>query len=673
MRTKARRWIGVDGEGVGREPHRYVLLACSDGDSIESRSGLSTVDCLDFLLDLSTRDARVCGYYLSYDWTMILKDLDDMALYTLFRPELRARGNTFDRVQYKRYELHWLAGAMWIRDTKSSRKLTVWDLGKYYQGPFVNALEDWAIRKDVQAEIAAMKKRRSVFTWREIKRIRQYCMNECEALAEFADAVEQAHKDADLTPRGWFGPGSTAGVLLKRHSIDERRGILPPRMLEAVAIAFAGGRAEISRNGYVRGPIHGYDISSAYPYHASRLPCLEHGRWERVTRERDLRGRGRVHALVHGHIHHCPGSWGPLPVRLPKGSIVFPRGGASGWWWRDEWLAARRGWRKGLTFDHAYVLRQECDCHPFSFIPDLFRHRLAVGKETGEGKVLKLALNSLYGKLAQTIGKAQFASRAWAGMITSGTRAQVLDLMLRHKSNANVLMIATDGLFSTERIEGADICESSDKDKIVLGGWEHKEHDSITLVRPGIYWLGGAQILPFPQAQEASEEVARSVDAVGSAIHVRDRIGNAAVLPADLVHVREVSGNVTTLPVMQIGGTKIRARGLGRDNLTNAKVELALALHRGDQRVKLAARDAFGGAKLCIRAQRDGSVKRSRVYGQWHTMPTRVSLKPSPKRARDWAPPLLDGVESLAYGTIDTRVTGEVFEILEMIRDLMND
>lgn len=683
MRTKSRRWIGVDGEGVGRDPHRYVLLACSEGDYVEDRNGLSTVDCLEFLLDLGTRDARVCGYYLSYDWTKILEDLTLTAegrtgIHNLFRPELRVRGQHFERVKYKGYELHWLAGAMWIRD--ATRKVTVWDLGKYYQGPFCSVddrgkpagcLVDWNIRPDVQAEIAAMKKRRSVFTWKDIKRVRQYCFSECEALAEFATAVEQAHTDADLTPRGWFGPGSTAGVLLKRHSIDERRGILPPRMLEPVAIAFAGGRAEISRNGYVRGPIHGYDISSAYPYHASRLPCLEHGRWERVTRERALGGRGVVHALVHGHIHDCPGSWGPLPVRaqgLPKltdGSIIFPRGGASGWWWREEWLTARRGW-KGLKFDHAYVLRKECDCQPFSFIPALFDHRRAVGKETGEGKVLKLALNSLYGKLAQTIGKAQYASRVWAGMITSGTRAQVLELMLRHKSLDNVLMIATDGLFSTEQHE-------VDK-QIVLGGWEHKEHDSITLVRPGIYWLGGAQILPFPATVQAvPEQAAHALDAVGGAIHVRDHRGNAAVMPERLVHVREVSGNETTLPVGKTGGTKIRARGLGRDNLTHAKVELALALHRGDSKVRLAARDAFGGAKLCVRGKTLETLVRSRVYGQWHTIPTRVSLAAHPKRAPDWSPPMLDAAESGAYGTVATEKRGELFEILELIRDLMND
>jgi DNA polymerase type B, organellar and viral len=603
MRTKSRRWIGVDGEGVGREPHRYVLLACSDGDYVQDQRGLSTVECLEFLLKLGTRDARVCGYYLGYDWTKILTDLADPAIYALYRPELRLRGNgSFAYVEHKTrkrtYKLHWLAGAMRLAD--DHRRVTVWDLGKYSQGPFVGCLEEWNIRPDVQAEIAAMKKRRANFTWEEIDSIRTYCMHECEALAEFATKLEAAHIRADLTPRSWYGPGSSAGVALKRHSIHELRGITPPVMLDPVMRAFFGGRAEISRNGPIEGPIHGYDISSAYPAHAAKLPCLEHGRWERVTKERAITGRGVVHALVHGHIRGTTGAWAPLPVRIKKGHIVFPRSGASGWWWRDEWQAARKGWN-GLEFDHAYVLKQECNCKPFAFVPELFYHRLAVGKETGEGKVIKLTLNSLYGKLAQKIGAAQYASRTWAGMITSGTRAQVLDMMQRHKRLDSVLMIATDGLFSTEALET--------EQQIVLGGWEHKVYDRITLVRPGIYWLGN---------------------------------------------------------------DKIRARGLGRDSLGQAKVDLSAALAEGVKRVTLAPRTTFGGAKLNVRAHNEsGVLSRSPVYGQWHHIPTHVSLKPDPKRARDWQPPALDDVESLPFGTEDTKQEGEFYDLLELFRDYL--
>ena len=615
MRTKTRRWIGVDGEGLGRKPHRYVLLACSDGDYVENRRGLSTVDCLNFLLDLGTRDGRVCGYYLSYDWTMILDDVsreDPNAVHALFRPELRARsGGGFSRVAYQNFELHWLAGAMWIRDANNDRRhVTVWDLGKYYQGPFIGCLKDWNIRPDVQGEIAAMKKRRSVFTLKELPRIRQYCFHECEALAEFATKLEQAHLDADLKSRGWFGPGSTASVLLNRHHIAEKRGVIAPEMLEPVACAFFGGRAEISCNGFVAGPIYSYDVSSAYPYHASRLPCLEHGRWERVTGERALAGAGVAHALVHGHIHHAPGDWAPLPVRLPNGTVAFPRGGASGWWWRDEWLAARAGW-KGLEFDRAYVLRKECNCQPFSFLPEVFEQRKAVGKETGAGRVLKLGPNSVYGKLAQTIGKAQFASRAWAGMITSGTRAQILRLMLRHKALDSVLMVATDGLFSTEphEVEFHKATKTApEHGQIVLGGWERDEHASITLVRPGIYWLGEG---------------------------------------------------------------KLRARGLGRESLEAAKARLAQALRDGEERVEVAPRTTFGGAKQHVR-HNGSEAERGERYGTWHTIPTHVSLAPGPKRERDWSPPTFDHYESAAYGPRSMQASSEVFEFLQAIREFMH-
>jgi hypothetical protein len=608
MRSKSRRWVGVDGEGVGRKPHRYVLLACSDGDYIEDRRGLSTADCLNFLLDLGTRDVRVCGYYLSYDWTKIFADLDDKALYALFRPEMRAKSNgAFARVDYRHFQIHWLGGAVWLSDGK--RRVTVWDLGKYSQGAFVTALKEWNIRPEVQAQIEAMKKRRSRFTFKEISRIRSYCFDECEALAELATAIEQAHIDADLKPRGWFGPGSTASVLLRRHEIHEKRGHIPPILLDPIARAFFGGRSEVSRSGYIEGPISSNDISSAYPYHASQLPCLEHGRWERVASERALTRKGVAHALIYGHIRNAPGAWAPLPVRLENGSIVFPTSGASGWWWRDEWLTARRGW-KGLEFDHAYVLRCQCDCKPFAFMPEIFEKRLAIGKETGAGKILKLGMNSVYGKLAQTIGGAQYASRAWAGMITSGTRAQVLDLMLRHKRLDNVLMIATDGLFSTEQHDADKVTDLSGKvyGNAVLGGWEREDHGSMTIIKAGMYWLGDS---------------------------------------------------------------KLRARGIGRDSLNAAKAILGGALVGGSEEVELAGRVVFGGAKSCVLASSNGvDVWRRDQYGQWFTMPTHVSLRPGPKRAADWSPPTLQEVESAAYGVKMIAASKEAWEFTALLREL---
>ena len=602
-RDKPRRWIGIDGEGVGRKPHRYVLLACSDGDYIERREGLGTRECLDYLLALGGRDARVCGYYLSYDWTMILRDLPDLDIYQLFRPELRVDGTTFARVSWHGYKLHWLGGAMWIQ--KGKRRVTVWDLGKFCQSPFVDALDNWKLAPDVREQIAVMKKRRSLFTWRERTRIREYCLSECRALGELATALEAAHDAAELTPRAWHGPGSTAGALLARHSIDERRGHIPKEVGEAARVAYFGGRAEISCNGFVKGPVYGYDISSAYPYHASRLPCLEHGQWAETTCEADI--ATAAHAVVRGHVEHSRGDWGALPVRLSNGSIVFPLAGASGWWWRDEWQSARAHW-PGLRFERAYTLHTTCDCKPFAFLPEVFTQRLAVGKETGAGKILKLAMNSVYGKLAQTVGGGKYASRVWAGMLTAATRAQVLDLLAAHTRQDSVLMIATDGLFSTE-LHSADYDSDTKVGAVKLGGWERCVYpEGMTLVRPGIYATGN----------------------------------------------------------------KLRARGLGRDNL-NEKARKALSdgLAQGAERVILAPRTAFGGAKSMVYATAAGAVKRSKFYGQWHEIPTCVSISPAPKRTSDWSPPRLAGVDSTPYGEEGAKNT-KLLAILQLLRELMD-
>lgn len=631
MRSKGRRWLGVDGEGVGRNPHRYVLLACSDGDCIEDRNGLSTVECLEFLLDLGTRDVRVCGYGLSYDWTMILKDLTRKkagvdAIFRLFRPELRTRsGAHFEYVRWGRYELHWLAGAMWLRDVDKRRRVTIWDVVKYYQCPFVDALREWKVRLDVVDRIEAMKHKRSDFKMSELAKIRRYCLDECEALSALSAENERAHIQADLKPRSWFGPGSTASVLLNRHEIREQRGPLHPLLNEPVARAFFGGWAEIAHHGHVMGPVFGYDLSSAYPAQITNLPCLMHGRWLKVKKERLIKGKDFAHALVRGHIRDVGDvAWAPLPVRLKDGTILHPRSGASGWWWREEWLAAREGW-EGLEFEYAWCLQRECDCKPFSFVPEIFARRLAVGKETGEGKVLKLGGNSIYGKLAQSIGKAQFASRAWAGMITSGTRARVLRLMLRHKRLDSILMIATDGVFSTEKHDVDYMVDRAGNKSgaVVLGGWERKEHKTITLVQSGMYW---------------------------------------------------------------VDDEKVRARGLGRKNLEDleSKAVLMDALSEGVdvptgwEKVKLSEvwlneRDRFGGARVSILPKSFDDLSQLRCfphYGEWYAIPSKVSLEAWPKRAEGWKLRELDGVESAAYGTAETSQVGAVAEFRQELWDL---
>lgn len=480
VRASEYRWTGIDGEGVGRHPHRYVMLCRHDGESsdyIEDVNGLSTAACLGWLLRAPER-ARLCGYYLGYDWTKILKDLPNKAIYRLFRPELRklpADEGDFSRIKWRGYRLHYLAGAMQIR--KGRRAVTVWDLGKYYQCPFVKAIQDSKIPGAVEM-IEQMKGERGTWGDDDLNRMLRYCLEECRMLAELANQLEQAHAAVGLRPSHWYGPGSTAAIVLKKHRIHARRGVQSSDLSYAADSAYFGGRFEHSMIGR-RSRVHGYDIVSAYPAQAAKLPCLLHARWEHVTTMRELRNVEQ--ACVHFKVKDVGAdqAWAPLPCRLEDGSIVYARGGFRGWCWLDEFRAAREYWNS-VRLIEAFALRRNCDCQPFSFVTQLYEARRVGTVE--ERRIYKYVLNSLYGKLAQRRGSPRFASVIWAGMITSGTRAELLRMLARHKSHANVIALATDGLYSSEVIKGP-----IDGNKN-LGEWDHEYHGPMWFVRPGIYW-----------------------------------------------------------------------------------------------------------------------------------------------------------------------------------------
>lgn len=493
-RRTDRRWIGIDGEGVGRSPHRYVMLCASDArgnhELIEDARGIGTARALNFLLSYATRDVRIAGYYLSYDWTMILRDLPNSAIYRLYRPELRAlpkgEGGGFSPVRWRDYRLHWLAGMM--RIGKGSRSVTIWDIGKYYQAPFVKACESWEVMNPEELEhVREMKTRRATFTDNDRDEVKRYCAQECAALARLAGALEQAHEDAGLRPKGWYGPGSTASVVLGRERIDERKGVIPPEVEHAATCAFFGGRFEQSALG--RFNVAGWDIVSAYPYAAYNLPCLEHGHWKRVKREQDL-AHAR-HAVVRWRITDVGKvAWGPLPVRLPKGRIVYPRSGASGWAWLDEYRAAREHWKGVEWGGDAWILETSCQCRPFEMLLSLFRERVRGG--LGRKMVLKYVLNSVYGKLAQMVGGGgRFASRVWAGMITSFIRAMLLRAIASHDNWNDVIAVATDGIYTRADWTPPESPLPLDR----LGSWEASERKDITFVRPGIYVADDASVV----------------------------------------------------------------------------------------------------------------------------------------------------------------------------------
>lgn len=637
-------YIGIDGEGQGRtvealrgkpgNSHRYVLLAASteSGDrewyveASNPRIGrLTTVECLDMILELPTRRSKIFSYAFNYDITKMLEDLDDKSLFEIFRPDVPWRQRPkceafkgpypvewcsickkncpFDDERHLDdiYKLNLIGTKFSVR--KGAKRVVVWDIFKFFGSKFVPALEDWKIgSEEMRKNMAHMKDQRNDFDKLDHQAVKNYCFEETRSMAELARKLIEAHEVVDLKLKSYYGAGSSGAAMLTSMGIKDKIFPAIPGMREGVASAFFGGRFENSVIGAIREPLDNLDISSAYVYQLAFLPCLEHGTWTHTTKRKDLEiAQAQNGALVSYSLGKAPShetAWGPFPFRTKDGSISFPLESGGGWLWLDEYLAGEKIFSH-VQFKEAWVYSCNCACRPFARIPEYYNHRLRIGKE-GPGIVIKLGMNSCYGKLAQSVGNALFNSWIWAGMITSGCRAQILDVMGLHKEKRNLLMIATDGIYTREDIDAprplptkTDGLFPDDKGVLKskpLGGWEHKAAPKgVFVARPGIY---------FPL--EPTKEEIKSVRARG--------VGRSVVLESWQI----------ILDAWEKKGIEGVARVGNVSRFCGGKTSVSISAKNGKATYK--------------RAKNKDLTKPS--YGQWVTREVALTFDPLPKRER---------------------------------------
>jgi hypothetical protein len=580
---EARDILGVDGEGFEHGSVYAYMAASSKTHEVSTveriqGKGLSTVQCLDFLLDLPKKPLKF-GFSLGYDYTKILADLDNESLWLLNHVEERMAkaGPPRPIVWWPKnwqagdcvYEINLLSSRLAVRrleghkadcddlrckSCKAVARTVIWDCFKFFQTSFIKACLDWGVISKEEYEILArMKGMRSEFKrpksendpeWLEVK---MYCGLECRKMADLAERLLQAHTDAGLKLTQYFGAGSTGAAMLDKmnarqfireefHPTDKKTGKqvakavwlaiqYQPALLNAIACSFFGGRFEISRVGPYIGTVWSYDISSAYPYAFTFLPCLSHGKWERRSYHAGLqgeierasaaivryelpyvRGLGRINRAGWGepwmgeHRGESDRSWGPLPFRDQNGNIIYPVTSGGGWIHKSEFLTAQKHY-PNVKLIEAWVYNTPCSCRVLrDVMPENYKLRCSWGKE-GKGQVAKLGQNACYGKTAQSKGKnPPYQSFIWAGMTTASCRSQVLEAIALASAPENIITIATDGIMSTERLTlpppddtgTYDTLDIKSGKKKPLGGWEEKEVPAgMMLIRPGIVFSFG--------------------------------------------------------------------------------------------------------------------------------------------------------------------------------------
>lgn len=508
-------FIGWDGEGIGRgDRHAYVLMANSEGATIEERDGITTTDALDALADGmdAARQAIHVGFAIGYDVNMILADVPRATLRKLWKDETvewvtRRAIYTLSWRQRKYFRVHRRTN----RDPKP-RGGTWWDVWPFFQSSFVGALEKYGVvSAELVRSLAKMKARRSTFRARDLPAMRAYNADELSSLVALMSALLVSLKKAGLIVRRWDGPGAVAAALLEREEFRARISAkVPEAGLDAFQHAYYGGRIECLQYGHLARRrarvIHHYDVNSAYPAAMRSLPCRAKGcgRWVHHKGGRIASVRADQFATHHvrWNFRNAPQRLYPFPWRSTKGSVYFPTQG-EGWAWSPEVVAAFETGAVDFDVLESWEWRaagkQKCKHRerPCAFIDRAYSERLAaVRRGDAAQHALKLSLNSLYGKLAQRVGARfdvdkgewrlpPYHDLAGAGWITSTVRAMLYRAAMQHPEA--VLMLATDAIYST-----VPLTLPVSKGEKTLGEWDYTTHVSATIVQSGVYFLDDA-------------------------------------------------------------------------------------------------------------------------------------------------------------------------------------
>jgi DNA polymerase type B, organellar and viral len=513
-RAKLKPFLAIDGEGGGTDElgrQNYFLMVASGQTAGEEymlhRQGkpLSTHDCLEFILSLPA-DRKLVGYGEGYDATQMLRGIKPSTLRQILNPRQGKNGPcytywgdcaiVYQQGQYLRVARVDRSGPKPAIVKGSCR--TVNETLGFFQCSFVKAITDWKIGTDEERIVIAENKTRRDGFSQLTDEIIKYCKLECRYLAMLMTDFRDVCSEAGISPQQWRGAGWLASALLKKHGVpkrplttreaaalaerkpsknprpsEPRRPQRDPKLEIAASAAFCGNRAEVSALGFIPGPIYKYDKRSAHPAAMLHLPCPLHTQWEHRPRASRLPDDGIFLAKV--SFSHPEGPWCGLSFRQ-RGGLFWPRQGTT-WSWSPEIGAARRYLHVEMILRDLWVAHRECDCRPFEWVKAVYEERRRLGSDT-RGYPLKIALASLYGKTAQRCGRGPYHDVVSAGLITSMTRASLLEPLGQKPSS--VLMLATDAAFSRERLS-LDVGEG-------LGQWEEKVWPDLFIAQSGVYW-----------------------------------------------------------------------------------------------------------------------------------------------------------------------------------------
>ena len=499
-----------------KEHKTFLWAALQDGPqqkyaelTTKNNGGYLTSDeILEFLSELPylLPNSIFVAYGFNYDVVQAIKDLPEEKLWELQngmpyeqKDNKKYVKSPYYTVSYKNWKLFYIKGKKFSVTKKGEKKKTccIFDVISFFQSSFIVACGGMPVSTEDMETIREGKAGRQSFTSDDVDYCRRYTSAELRALNIVMNELRKGAQEENLFPRAWHGPGALASRAMLNEGVRdhywpmEQEQEKAPDYQKWAFHAYFGGHVENTKIGVANEKLYGLDIRSAYPAGLVTLPSMKNGKWiyhEKVTEEqvKTMCAFSMIHIRT---LCECNINIAPLPYRMKSGMIRYPTQ-TNGYYFAEEARAAldyvdcpemKRKAFEVLLLDAWEFIPDLSQPKPFEYIQRYYDKRALIDSSNSRNKILKLVINSTYGKTAQKVGMTvpKDACIWYAGATTAHTRAQLLRVVMQYPNDTIAMM--TDGIVGRKPYD----VPLSRK----LGEWEKEEHDSAIFVRSGIYSL----------------------------------------------------------------------------------------------------------------------------------------------------------------------------------------
>lgn len=397
--------VAFDFETTGSGDPFALSVAPPDSDSYcvtpkADNTTLTTEQILEELMRYKWRGKMCMWFNIGFDAEVFISGLGPNRA-----QELRIENETeIKEGPYEGVTVKYIKGKLLELKDEHGNTVTHYDIGNIVRGSLDNCAKEWlGETKDESVDVTQFDD--PAYRETHMNDILKYAKIDAELTRDLADAVTEKAENLDI-PMG--RPVSTGYMASEfaRDRLASKPGISQSWMQSMAWEAYAGGRFEVYERGNVNG-VAGPDINSAYPAVLAELPDPGTLSWEKLPHASIEAIQSADYGFITVEVTTVKNRRIMPFVEKIDGKVCYPamESHVITTLIPTFLFALENGYIESYDIHNASIgtITEETE-YPFAFIASIYDERkdLEANGRMLAGLMLKIVLNSLYGKLAQT-------------------------------------------------------------------------------------------------------------------------------------------------------------------------------------------------------------------------------------------------------------------------------